>query len=103
MQFDDQGLLNTDPRFIAIAVNNTDSSDYINNIPTDVQGLTFSRTPQMVGALLHSRLCHLHITGIGHSPAVTFGDVARAIYACTPCFTAFKQLMGHCSCPILSS
>ncbi|KAK9839115.1 hypothetical protein WJX74_009810 [Apatococcus lobatus] len=47
-QFDDQGLLNTDPRFIAIAVNQTNTSQYINNIPTDVQGLTFSRTPQMI-------------------------------------------------------
>lgn len=38
-QFDDQGLVNTDPRTIAVP------SQYINLIPTDVQGITFSRTP----------------------------------------------------------
>ena len=41
-QFDDQGLVNTDPRNIAVP------SQYINLIPTDVQGLTFSRTPAQV-------------------------------------------------------
>ncbi|KAK9865756.1 hypothetical protein WJX84_001274 [Apatococcus fuscideae] len=47
-QFDDQGLLNYDPRFVAITVNDTNAGQYINNFPTDVQGLTFSRTPQMI-------------------------------------------------------
>jgi len=42
MQFDDQGLVNTDPRFIAVP------DGYINLIPTDVRGLTFNRSPQMV-------------------------------------------------------
>ncbi|KAK9837750.1 hypothetical protein WJX74_004245 [Apatococcus lobatus] len=41
-QFDDQGLVNTDPRNIAVP------AQYINLIPTDVQGLTFSRTPAQV-------------------------------------------------------
>ena len=41
VQMDDQGLVNHDPRFIA-------TSTHINNIPTDVRGLTFSRTPQQV-------------------------------------------------------
>ena len=41
-QFDDQGLLNTDPRFIAVP------DGFINHIPTDVRGITFNRTPQMV-------------------------------------------------------
>ena len=41
-QFDDQGLVNTDPRFIAVP------ASYINLIPTDVRGLTFNRSPQMV-------------------------------------------------------
>lgn len=40
-QFDDQGIVNTDPRGIAVP------SGYLNLIPTDVRGLTFSRTPQM--------------------------------------------------------
>lgn len=40
-QLDDQGLINRDPRFIAVPNN------FVNMIPTDSQGLTFSRTPQM--------------------------------------------------------
>lgn len=40
-QLDDQGLTNTDPRFIAVP------HSYVNMVPTDVRGLTFSRTPQM--------------------------------------------------------
>ena len=43
LQMDDQGLVNTDPRTIAVP------DYYINMIPTDVRGLTFSRTPQQVG------------------------------------------------------
>ena len=39
---DDQGLLNTDPRFIAVP------DGYINLIPTDIRGLTLNRTPQQV-------------------------------------------------------
>ncbi|CAL8468921.1 g8462 [Coccomyxa elongata] len=41
-QLDDQGLVNTDPRTIAVPLY------YPNMIPTDVRGLTFSRTPQQV-------------------------------------------------------
>ena len=41
LQFDDQGIVNTDARTIAVP------DSYINMIPTDVRGLTFSRTPQM--------------------------------------------------------
>lgn len=40
-QFDDQGITNTDDRFIAVP------DHFINLIPTDIRGLTFSRTPQM--------------------------------------------------------
>lgn len=40
-QFDDQGLVNTDPRTIAVP------SNAVNMIPTDIHGLTFARTPQM--------------------------------------------------------
>ena len=43
-QFDDQGLLNTDPRTIAVP------ESYVNNIPTDIRGVSFSRTPAMVRA-----------------------------------------------------
>jgi hypothetical protein len=39
-QFDDQGIVNTDPRFIAVP------DSFINLMPTDVHGLTFARTPQ---------------------------------------------------------
>ena len=42
MQSDDQGLVNTDPRTIAVP------DAFINNIPTDIRGLTFSRTPQQL-------------------------------------------------------
>ena len=42
MQSDDQGLVNTDPRTIAVP------DTFINNIPTDIRGLTFSRTPQQL-------------------------------------------------------
>ena len=42
MQVDDQGLVNTDPRTIAVP------DTFINNIPTDIRGLTFSRTPQQL-------------------------------------------------------
>ena len=38
--FTDQGLVNTDPRFIAVP------SGFINLIPTDVRGLTLNRSPQ---------------------------------------------------------
>lgn len=41
VQIDDQGLTNTDPKYIAVP------DQYVNMIPTDVRGLTFSRTPQM--------------------------------------------------------
>ncbi len=44
VQSDDQGLVNTDPRTIAVP------ESYVNMIPTDVRGLTFSRTPQQVRA-----------------------------------------------------
>lgn len=40
-QMDDQGLTNSDPRFIAVPNN------FVNMIPTDAQGLTLARTPQM--------------------------------------------------------
>lgn len=39
-QFDDQGIVNTDPRNIAVP------EGFVNLIPTDYKGLTFSRTPQ---------------------------------------------------------
>ena len=42
LQSDDQGLVNTDPRTIAVP------DTFINNIPTDIRGLTFSRTPQQL-------------------------------------------------------
>lgn len=42
VQSDDQGLVNTDPRTIAVP------DGFVNMIPTDVRGLTFSRTPQQV-------------------------------------------------------
>ena len=42
LQIDDQGLVNTDPRYIAVP------NTWVNLIPTDIRGLTFSRTPQMV-------------------------------------------------------
>eukprot|EP00891_Asterochloris_glomerata_P009604 jgi/Astpho2/9604/Aster-03876 len=41
-QVDDQGLTQTDSRNIAVA------DQYINAIPTDIRGLTFCRTPQML-------------------------------------------------------
>lgn len=44
VQIDDQGLVNTDPRYIAVPLY------YPNMVPTDVRGLTFSRTPQQVHA-----------------------------------------------------
>ena len=42
LQSDDQGLVNSDPRNIAVP------DTFINNIPTDIRGLTFSRTPQQL-------------------------------------------------------
>eukprot|EP00879_Flechtneria_rotunda_P017454 GHRR01018292.1.p1 GENE.GHRR01018292.1~~GHRR01018292.1.p1 ORF type:complete len:412 (-),score=113.53 GHRR01018292.1:398-1633(-) len=47
----DQPLYNTNPNFIAVPLNN------INLVPTDIRGLTFSRTPQQV----------LHIVTLGAS------------------------------------
>lgn len=41
VQFNDQGIVNTDARTIAVP------DSYVNIIPTDVRGITFSRTPQM--------------------------------------------------------
>jgi hypothetical protein len=40
MQIIDQGLINTDPRFIVVPI------DGVNMIPTDIRGLTFNRSPQ---------------------------------------------------------
>lgn len=45
MQLDDQGLVQADPRNIAVP------DGFVNMIPTDIRGLTFSRTPQMVCSL----------------------------------------------------
>lgn len=42
LQFDDQGIVNSDSRMIAVP------HDYANFIPTDIRGLTFARTPQQV-------------------------------------------------------
>jgi hypothetical protein len=42
LQETDQGLLNGNPNFIAVLTKN------INLVPTDIRGLTFSRTPQQV-------------------------------------------------------
>ena len=41
-QLDDQGLVNADPRNIAVP------DGFVNMIPTDIRGITFSRTPQQV-------------------------------------------------------
>ena len=41
-QLDDQGLFNTDPRAIAVP------ASFVNFVPTDIQGITFGRTPQQV-------------------------------------------------------
>eukprot|EP00775_Hariotina_reticulata_P002749 gene2749-3044_t len=43
---DDQGLTNSNPNFIAVPAGN------INLVPTDLRGLTFSRTPQQVLRIL---------------------------------------------------
>ena len=51
VQSDDQGLVNTDPRTIAVP------DGFVNMIPTDVRGLTFSRTPQQVSVMLLACLC----------------------------------------------
>ncbi|KAK9825652.1 hypothetical protein WJX81_005526 [Elliptochloris bilobata] len=40
-QLDDQGLVNADSRNIAVP------DGFVNMIPTNIRGLTFSRTPQM--------------------------------------------------------
>ncbi len=52
----DQGLVNTDPRFIAVP------ASYINLIPTDVRGLTFNRSPQQVGPCMPSSFLVHHGT-----------------------------------------
>ncbi|KAK9841033.1 hypothetical protein WJX81_006662 [Elliptochloris bilobata] len=41
-QLDDQGLVNTDPRYIIVP------DGMVNLVPTDIRGLTFSRTPAML-------------------------------------------------------
>ena len=50
LQFDDQGLVNTDPRTIALP------DGFFNSMPTDIHGITFNRTPKMV-RLWCSRSC----------------------------------------------
>lgn len=42
VQFDDQGIVNSDSRTIAVP------HDYANYIPTDIRGTTFARTPAQV-------------------------------------------------------
>jgi hypothetical protein len=44
VQETDQPLVNSNPNFIAVPSRN------INLVPTDIRGLTFSRTPQQVRA-----------------------------------------------------
>lgn len=41
-QLDDQGLVNADPRNIAVP------DGFVNLFPTDIRGITFARTPQQV-------------------------------------------------------
>ncbi len=54
-QLDDQGLVQADPRNIAVP------DQFPNMIPTDIRGLTFSRTPQMVRrSLLRTAARALH-------------------------------------------
>jgi len=45
-QFDDQGIVNSDSRTIAVP------HDYANFIPTDIRGLTFARTPAQVTVIM---------------------------------------------------
>ena len=71
VQFDDQGLVNTDPRFIAVP------DGYINLIPTDVRGLTFNRSPQMVRAPMRTR-------GLSCAPHHTKAE-ASTEYHCSHC------------------
>jgi hypothetical protein len=67
LQETDQGLLNGNPNFIAVPTKN------INLVPTDIRGLTFSRTPQQVGqrgtaGLYAPCRCHSCITHQDHTP-----------------------------------
>jgi len=63
-QLDDQGLVQADPRNIAVP------DQFPNMVPTDIRGLTFSRTPQMV------RRCPPHAQ------------------PCVPCSVLLKQSCG---------
>ncbi len=70
LQIDDQGLVNTDPRYIAVP------NTWVNLIPTDIRGLTFSRTPQMVSTP-PTRLIH-HVTQLKLMPS-SFGCYLRSL------------------------
>lgn len=67
-QFDDQGIVNTDPRNIAVP------DGFINLIPTDIRGLTFSRTPQMVRS-------------------VTFWPTSACFYFCLSACCSYAQCL----------
>ncbi len=58
VQVDDQGLVNTDPRNVAVP------NTWVNLIPTDVRGLTFSRTPQMVSLFLWTTRVFTPLTAV---------------------------------------
>lgn len=96
MQSDDQGLVNTDPRTIAVP------DGFVNMIPTDVRGLTFSRTPQMVGVVscpaLSAVMCYT--CPVLYCPALPCRlscAVAAVILPC-PALPALPAVMCHCCC-----
>lgn len=63
--FVDQGLINTDPRFIAVP------DSFVNMMPTDVRGLTFNRTP---GQLLRILFIGAETKG-GFFPNGVYGNI----------------------------
>ncbi|KAK9849793.1 hypothetical protein WJX84_005203, partial [Apatococcus fuscideae] len=77
-QIDDQGLLNTDPRTIALG-----EANYINLFPTDIRGLTFSRTPQQL----------INIYTIG-SPQGIGGFFPQGLQGVIKTPTGFDQVAG---------
>ena len=54
-QLDDQGLIQDDSRFIAVP------DGFINLFPTDIQGISFSRVPQMVSPCTFECSCTLDV------------------------------------------
>ena len=92
VQFDDQGIVNSDSRTIAVP------HDYANFIPTDIRGTTFARTPAQVShvfvphpqrpSMLCVRLALYHFAGQVSFGRTVLGYLWELLFLVLTTFTA---------------